>query len=554
VTTRYVAPSRSRIQERLALLVRAGEMFHRSLEVDETLANVARMAVESFSDLCLFDLIDEESDRLYVSSGAHRDPSLDAVLKKVGTSILYDTDFGVHPAVRVTQSGEPFIVPVFDDAAIARHAASEKHADFMRQMGYRSKIVVAVIAHERIFGALTFVRSFNETAFDEEDLGAAQELGRRAGLAVANAKQFHREQHVAATLQRAFLLQDFPRRDGLKFNALYRPAKGDAELGGDWYDAFTTSDGSIIITIGDVAGKGIEAARLMVQLRQSIRIAAIVSTDPGQILKLANAALFLDRTDAFATAFVGTISPATFDLAYASAGHPPAILRWDSGELLKLEATSLPLGVDEHCSFGTSKLAIDRDALLVLYTDGVTESTRDALAGEQLLCDVLTSDAAIYAANPARFVERTVARDRAQDDVAIMTVRFGQPRSQWRFDVDNPAAAYALKHELMAMLRRLSNMTREQEDDCQVIFSELVGNAVRHAPGALSISLSRDDRGLELHIIDEGPGFGGDPSLPDDIWSESGRGLFLIKELAEYLTIERLPGFGAYVRVGLPTR
>jgi sigma-B regulation protein RsbU (phosphoserine phosphatase) len=528
-------------------------MFHRSLEVDETLANVARMAVESFSDLCLFDLIDEESDRLYVSSGAHRDASLDAVLKKVGTSILYDTDFGVHPAVRVTQSGKPFMVPVFDDEAIARHAASTKHADFMRQMGYRSKIVVPVVAHEHIFGALTFVRSFNDTAFDDEDLGAAQELGRRAGLAVANAKQYHREQHVAATLQRAFLLQEFPRRAGVTFNALYRPAKGDAELGGDWYDAFTASDGSIIITIGDVAGKGIEAARLMVQLRQSIRIAAIVSTDPGQILKLANAALFLDRTEAFATAFVGTISPRTLELAYASAGHPPAILRWESGELLKLATTSLPLGVDKNCSFKTATLAIDRDALLVLYTDGVTESTRDALAGEELLCDVLISEAAIYAANPARFVERTVARDRAQDDVAIMTIRFGQSRSLWRFDVANPAAAYALKSELIETLHRMSEMTREQEDDCQLIFTELVGNAVRHAPGALSMSLSSDDRGLELHFIDEGPGFSGDPALPEDLWSESGRGLFLIKELAEHLTVERLPGYGSYVRVGLPT-
>jgi anti-sigma regulatory factor (Ser/Thr protein kinase) len=130
-----------------------------------------------------------------------------------------------------------------------------------------------------------------------------------------------------------------------------------------------------------------------------------------------------------------------------------------------------------------------------------------------------------------------------------MTIRFGQCRSEWRFDVDNPAAAYALKSELMETLRRLSKMTPEQEDDCQAIFSELVGNAVRHAPGALSISISSDDGGLELHIIDEGPGFSGDPSLPDDLWSESGRGLFLIKELAKELTIERLPGYGSHIRV-----
>src|ERR1700684_4545145 len=90
-----------RTQERLGLLVRAGEMFHRSLEVYETLDNVARMAVESFSDLCLFDIIDEHSERLYVTAGAHRDPSMDALLKNLGSSILYDTEPRLHPALRV---------------------------------------------------------------------------------------------------------------------------------------------------------------------------------------------------------------------------------------------------------------------------------------------------------------------------------------------------------------------------------------------------------------------------------------------------------------------
>jgi len=167
---------------------------------------------------------------------------------------------------------------------------------------------------------------------------------------------------------------------------------------------------------------------------------------------------------------------------------------------------------------------------------------------------VLSSEAAVYAANPARYLERTVARDRAQDDVAIMTIRFGQWRTHWRFDVDDPAAAYALKHELVEKLKGLSKMTREEDDDCQMIFSELIGNAVRHAPGGLSVSVSREGSNLELHIIDDGPGFNTDPALPDDIWAESGRGLFLIKELAEKLTIERLPGYGSYVRVGLPSR
>jgi serine phosphatase RsbU (regulator of sigma subunit)/anti-sigma regulatory factor (Ser/Thr protein kinase) len=539
----------SRIQERLALLVRAGEMFHRSLDVDDTLANVARMAIESFSDLCLFDLIDETSDRLYVSSGAHRDPALETILELTGSSILYDTDLGVHPAVRVTQTGDSFFVPVFDEAAIELHAASAKHAAFMRTMGYRSKIVVPVIAQGKIFGALTFVRSLSDEAFDNEDVSAAQELGRRAGLAVANAKQYHREQHVAATLQRAFLLQSFPGHERLAFSALYRPAKGDAELGGDWYDAFTVSDGSVVITIGDVAGKGIEAARLMVQLRQSIRIAAIVSTDPNEILRLANAALFLDGTESFATAFIGVIAPDGKSLRYASAGHPPAILRADDGTIRKLDCASLPLGVEQHCTFAVETIATDMDAQLVIYTDGTTESTRDALAGETLLCEVIASKATIYAANTARYVERTVVRDRSQDDIAIMTVRFGRTKMLWGFDVADTAAAYALKDDVIAKLRAVSSMTEQEHDDCQLILSELVGNAVRYAPGALSISISQADGTLRLHVIDEGPGFDHAPALPEDVWSESGRGLFLIKALSKDLTIQRLPGRGTYTEV-----
>jgi phosphoserine phosphatase RsbU/P len=540
-----------RTQERLALLVRAGEMFHRSLEVEETLDNVARMAVESFSDLCLFDLIDEHSDRLYVTAGAHRDPSMDVILKNVGSSILYDTELGIHPAVRVSQSGRPFFVPVFDEAAIAKHAASVNHATFMRRMGYRSKIVVPVIAQQHIFGALSFVRTADTMPFDEQDVDAAQELGRRAGLAVANAKQFHREQHVAATLQRAFLTQDFPDRDGLKFHAIYRAGKGDAELGGDWYDAFTVADGSTVITVGDVTGKGIEAARLMVQLRQSVRVGATIDSDPGAVLRIVNETLLLDRGNAIATAFVGSIAPDSRTLRYASAGHPPAFLRHDDGTLVPLTGSSPPVGIQPGLSFGTASITIGEPATLVLYTDGVTEATRDAIAGEETLCAVISSRAFGFAANPARFVERAVGRNPSQDDVAIMTVRFGDRKTFRHWDVADPAAAYALKGSILAALHALADFSVEQRQNLHVIFSELVGNAVRHAPGALSISISSTGGRPYLHVIDDGPGFDRQPGLPSDVWAESGRGLFLISALAENLTIEALAGYGTCVNVEL---
>ena len=540
-----------RTHERLELLVRAGEMFHRSLEVEETLLNVAKMAVESFADLCLIDLRDEQSDRLYVTAGAHRDPSMEQTLKTLGSSILYNSEFRQHPAVRVSQTGETVFVPVVDEAAIASHAASREHADFMRRMTYRSKIVVPVGAQQEIFGALTFVRTSAEP-FDPQDVQAAEELGRRAGLAVANAKQFHREQHVAATLQRAFLSDDFPTRPGLLFHALYRPGMSDIELGGDWYDAFETADGYVIITIGDVTGKGIEAARLMVHLRQSVRIAATLTRDPAEILRIVNDALLLDQTDALATAFVGSLSPDMTTLRYASAGHPPALLRWEHGGTSTLDSASPPLGLARDTEFEAHEITIGDAGLLVLYTDGLTEMTKDPIAGERLLREVLESDAALHAANPARYVERLGGEGHQRDDIAIITLRFGRGERRWRFDVGDPAAAYAIRRDLLASIARISDATPEELNACELIFGELIGNAVRYAPGPLSISMSAEDSKVLLHLIDEGPGFDYHGTLPADPWCESGRGLFLIGQLGRGITVSRLPGYGSYVRVQMP--
>jgi len=549
--TPSVSRSVDRTQERLALLVRAGELFHQSLELDDTLVNVARMAVESFADLCLFDLFDERSDRLYVTAGAHRDASLDPLLKNLGSSILYSSGNRAHPAVRVSQTGESVFVPVVDAQAIAAHAASPEHAAFMHRMGYRSKIVVPVAAQTHIFGALTFVRTGAEP-FDERDVQAAEELGRRAGLAVANAKQFHREQHVAATLQQAFLTQDFPVKPGLAFHALYRPGMREADLGGDWFDAFQTPDGSVIVTIGDVTGKGVEAARLMVHLRQSVRIAATLAREPSAILRIVNEALMLDRSDALATAFVGAVSPDLSSIRYASAGHPPAFLRWEHGGMAVLDYASPPLGVSRDTTFEDRDLEITDGGLLVLYTDGLTEITKDAIAGEAMLRKVLESEASLHAANPARYVERAIAHCEQRDDIAIITLQFGRSRHHWRFDVADPSAAYTIRRDLLSSIDEIAGATTEELQSCELIFGELIGNAVRYAPGPLSISLSADGPDVVLHLIDEGPGFDFHPALPLDPWAESGRGLFLISRLGKAITVSRLPGYGSYVRVQLP--
>ncbi|HZO94856.1 MAG TPA: SpoIIE family protein phosphatase [Candidatus Baltobacteraceae bacterium] len=536
-------------QKRLALLVRAGELFHQSLDLEETLSNVARMAVESFADLCLFDLLDESSGKLYVSVGAHRDPEIESSLKALVTPLLQGESRGIHPARRVAQSGRSYFVPTFDERTIMEHAASDEHEHFIRTMGYRSKIVVPVAAQSEIFGALTFVRTVEGEPFDPEDVQAAEELGRRAGLAVANAKQYLREQHVADTLQRAFLSDEPPRCETLRFHALYRGAQDGSALGGDWYDVFETGD-SIVVTVGDVTGKGLDAARLMVQIRQWVRLASVVSRDPGEMMRLLNRAMLLERKNSLATAFIGVLDTKRNALFYVSAGHPPPFLKRGLRGSALLPGSDVPLGATDEPEYATRRVALDGATLLVLYTDGLTEIDRTPLDGEAAVAALIDDDMVLHAANAARFLERATAGKHVRDDMAILTVRFGMSSGEWRFDVGDSGAAYAIKREFLHAIAETA--VDLDVAACELIFGELIGNAVRYAPGPLSLSLSLESGGVLLHVMDEGPGFERPPALPSDVWSESGRGLFLVAALSEDVMIRRLPGYGTYVKVRLP--
>lgn len=536
-------------QRRLALLVRAGELFHRSLDLEETLSNVARTAIESFSDLCLFDLLDEATHKLYVSVGAHRDPEIEPLLKALVTPILQSETRGMHPARHVAQSGESFFVPVFNEQMLLAHASSDEHEAFMRRMNYRSKIVVPVVAHEAVFGALTFVRVGDGEPFDSADMRAAQELGRRAGLAVANAKQYSREQHVADTLQRAFLSDEMPRTERLRFSATYAAARKESALGGDWYDAFRTPAG-IVLTIGDVTGKGVDAARLMVRLRQWARMAAIVTQEPGEMLNLLNRALVAEGRDELATALIGLLDPNGRIVRYASAGHPAPAAKPLHGEpfFLPLEPGP-PLGANVDESYATHTADLDGIALMVFYTDGLTEMERDPIAGEIALKELLAGDEVLYAGDASRFVMRLAANKEALDDMAVMAVQIGDTSGRWTFNVSDPGAAYAIKRDYVAALEQYGTANVAA---CEVIFGELIGNVLRYAPGPLGLALSRDAEGVWLHVMDEGPGFEAIPDLPEDMWAESGRGLFLVHALARRVVIRRLYRNGSYVKVLLP--
>jgi serine phosphatase RsbU (regulator of sigma subunit) len=233
--------------------------------------------------------------------------------------------------------------------------------------------------------------------------------------------QFDREHRASLAFQNAALPRVLPTLPGLRFDAIYEASEKDALVGGDWYDAFQLPDGRVVVSVGDVIGNGLDAAVTMAAARQAIRGAAQVFPEPGAVLDAADRALRSEQPDRIVTVFLGILDPLTLAFSYASAGHPPPMLRHPDGTVSELNATDLPLGLrNEHGAGENVTVVLPEDALLVLYTDGLTESTRDVFEGERRLREALASEAIRDAAAPAEAIRRAVL-DVAADDVAILT-------------------------------------------------------------------------------------------------------------------------------------
>jgi anti-sigma regulatory factor (Ser/Thr protein kinase) len=218
-----------------------------------------------------------------------------------------------------------------------------------------------------------------------------------------------------------------------------------------------------------------------------------------------------------------------------------------------LEPPSPPLGAFRDAKFVQHEILCPKDSMLVLYTDGLIEISHDVLAGERMLEEVVSSQAVMHAANMAEYIERAIAKEAPRDDIAILTARFGCPEMRWQFEAADPRAAYTMRDEFFRSLKE-AGVSEDDLSICGLIFAELIGNAVRHAPGPLSVSLEYGADAVKLHVIDRGPGFDYEPSLPANVWAESGRGLFLVSALARDVQVERLAGLGSHVIVTLPVK
>ncbi len=424
---------RTHAERRLRALVEAGATLTHSLDYAQTLANLAELVVRTVATFCVIDLfppapVQRPIERI-VAVHAERERAADMARL---ASFVPDFEHISHPVISTFTDGSSTLIGAVDHDLIDRIATGSEHALVAQALGIRSLITVPIVASGKILGAMTCgladerkPRANRPQHFDAEDLFFAEELGRRGGAAIENARSYERERRIAVALQEASLPRTLPRFDRLHLTAEYRPGKSEATIGGDWYDAFALEDGRIVLTIGDVLGNGLRAAIVMTKLRQAMQAAAMVAGDPNVMLDVADKTLRLHDGDGYATALAAIYDPKAQTLTFASAGHPGPMLRTQDGGVEELSTPGLLLGLRTGKDRRIKVVTIPADSILVFFTDGLTEATRDVEEGHARVSAALATLDLANTENPARFIAETVLRgEDANDDVAVLVARF----------------------------------------------------------------------------------------------------------------------------------
>ncbi len=354
---------------------RATETLMSSLDHEETLRNVAWLAVPEIADWCAVELVDERGARQRVVV-AHRDPAkleLAARLRGYEPERL-DPERGVG---RIMRTGAAELYQEIPDEVLVRAAVDEEHLALLRAVGFRSALLVPLRARGRAFGVMTLVNAESMRRFDEADQEFAEQVAARAAIAVENARLATARRQTASTLQKSLLPDLVPPIDGWNVGTLYRAARvaDEVEVGGDFYD-FYESDKGWIVLLGDVTGKGVEAATLTSLVRHGARFLSRYERSPSAILSGLNDALREQPVLSLCTAVCVRLQGD--GAVVASAGHPAPLVVRDDGRVREIGAAGPLLGAWTDIGSIDRAVPIAADETLFLYTDGVIDALGEA--------------------------------------------------------------------------------------------------------------------------------------------------------------------------------
>jgi PAS domain S-box-containing protein len=422
------APALSEL-ERLALLAETTTQLTSTLDSDEALRRLVRLVVPRIADWAVVDLITEadEVERAIVVHYEDGEFVAREDLQGPMPPVPEESPMPLSRALRGAAS--TLVTPRTYQGAPDSGIAIEQRRLF-EATGMGTAAIAPIRGLRDVLGALTLGRSGHREPLTAADLSLLEDIARRTGLALDNARLYQRQRKIAETMQR-HLLPQLPTVPGLQMAARYIPAPDESQVGGDWYDAFTVADGTTALVIGDVVGHDLDAAAGMAQVRNMLRAhawthheppSAIVRRLDGSIAHLTGVPM---ATLVFAT--VRQADDGTWRLVWTNAGHPPPLLVTHDGRARYLtDGHGLLMSTGLAPSRPDASLVLPPRSTLVLYTDGLVES-RDRPIDDGL--DQLRKQAASLAHRPlTAFTDLLLARARPaagrnDDDIAILTLR-----------------------------------------------------------------------------------------------------------------------------------
>ncbi len=413
-------------EETQRLLAEAGRVLAGSLDYETTLQRVAWLAVPELADWCTVDVQgDHGLERVAV---AHADPAQSELAAQL-RGVWIDPGGTVGPAA-VLRTGRSELHRHVDEEHYRAAALNPAHREAMLQIGARSNASAAMTVRGQRLGVMTLSTAESGRTLGPEHVTVLEELGRRAAVAVDSARLYRQRSAIARTLQSSLLPPALPEIAGIDAAALYRAAGEGIEVGGDFYDLFGITDNEWIAVIGDVCGKGPEAAAVTALARYTIRTAAMRRRSPAAILAWLNDSMcrqdLKGRFCTIACVHLDTSRP-VIRVAVACGGHPPALLRRAGGAVEDVGIPGTLLGLVRDPQLEDADAELQPGDALVLYTDGITE----ARAPERVLEpeDLHRALSAMRAESSEAIVEELTAvaldsdESPPRDDIAVLALR-----------------------------------------------------------------------------------------------------------------------------------
>jgi PAS domain S-box-containing protein len=426
VTARARAEAeRERLLERAAFLAEASAAFDAVLDEESTLDELARLSVRDLADTCVILLGGSVGAIRRVATVA-RDPDDERHLRELVERYPF-ADRRSHPLLEVLATGRSRLVKHPDGPDLP--ATDARHRELIEHFKAKSTLLVPVSARGRTLGVMAL--GFNALV-GEDHLSLFEDLARRAALAIDNARLYEERANVARTLQRSLLPPVLPEVPGMQLAARYLAAGEGNEVGGDFYDCFPTRGDDWALVIGDVCGKGAEAAAVTALARYTVRASATLrSESPQVVLQDLNDAIRRQGgpDSRFCTVLYISLSPRPDGVraCVATGGHPlPLLLRADG----RVETAGRPgtlLGILPDPEIRSTAIDLAPGDTLILYTDGVIEaSPLDDRFGPEGLARFVAGCSGREAPVIARRIEEQVLEiggGSIRDDVAVVVLR-----------------------------------------------------------------------------------------------------------------------------------